>query len=75
MKSDRKEMAITIANDPTAYKLCTVCGAIVDKEAHTCPDCYAYRFDDNANAVTNAAMDLAIKEPTAVSHLDLAPEE
>ena len=47
MKSDRKEIATTIANDPTSYKLCMVCGAIVDKSADTCPDCYAYRFDEN----------------------------
>ena len=75
MKSDLKEMATTIANDPTSYKLCTVCGAIVDKTADTCPDCYAYRFDENSEAVANAALDLAIKPKTAVSHLDLMPEE
>lgn len=75
MKSDLKEMATTIANDPTSYKLCTVCGAIVDKTADTCPDCYAYRFDENSEAVSNAALDLAIKPKTAVSHLDLMPEE
>ena len=75
MKSDRKELATTIANDPTSYKLCMVCGAIVDKTADTCPDCYAYRFDENSEAVSNAALDLAVKPKTAVSHLDLMPEE
>lgn len=74
MKADRKEMAVTITNDPTSYKLCTVCGAIVDKSADTCPDCYAYRFDENPQAVADAALDLAIKPQTAVSHLDLIPE-
>ena len=75
MKHDHKEMATTIANDPTSYKLCMVCGAIVDKTADTCPDCYAYRFDENSEAVSNAALDLAVKSKTAVSHLDPTPEE
>ena len=74
MKQDRKEMATTISNDPSAYKLCMVCGSIVDKTAATCPDCFAYRFDENAAAVANAALDLAVKPQTAVSHLDLTPE-
>ena len=32
------------------------------------------RFDENAAAVANAALDLAVKPQTAVSHLDLTPE-
>lgn len=74
MKSDRKELATTIANDPTSYKLCLICGAIADKTADTCPDCYAYRFDENSEAVSNAALDLAVKPQTAVTHLDLMPD-
>lgn len=74
MKSDRKEIATSITNDPTAYKLCLVCGAIVDKSVDSCPDCYAYRFDANAEAVANAALDLAVKPRQAVSHLDMMPE-
>ena len=74
MKADRKEMAVTITNDPTSYKLCTVCGAIVDKSADTCPDCYAYRFDENPQAVSDAALDLAVKPRRAVCHFDLMPE-
>lgn len=75
MKSDRTEMANTIANDPSSYKVCMVCGAVADKSADSCPDCYAYRFDENTEAVTNAALDMAIKPRTAVSHLDLLPED
>lgn len=74
MKSDIKEIATSITNDPTAYKLCLVCGAIVDKTADSCPDCYAYRFDINAEAVANAALDLAVKPRQAVSHLDMMPD-
>ena len=39
MKQDYKEIATTVANDPASYKLCSVCGAVVDKQAPTCPDC------------------------------------
>ena len=52
-----------------------VCGAIADKSADSCPDCYGYRFDENTEAVTNAALDMAIKPRTAVSHLDLLPDD
>ncbi len=74
MKPDRKEIATSITNDPTAYKLCLVCGAIVDKTVDSCPDCYAYRFDADTEAVTNAALDLAVKPRHAVSHLDMMPD-
>ncbi len=74
MRPDRREIATTIANDPTSYKLCTVCGSIVDKEAANCPDCYAYRFDIDSTHVADAALDLAVKPQTAVSHFDLMPE-
>ncbi len=67
---DRREMANTIVNDPASYKLCLVCGAIVDRAAMTCPDCSAYRFDDDAERVANKALDLAARPQTAVSHLD-----
>ncbi|MBR5895736.1 MAG: hypothetical protein IKZ13_09375 [Akkermansia sp.] len=74
MTPDRREIATTIANDPASYKLCAVCGSIVDKSAVSCPDCYAYRFDHDTSHVADAALDLAIKPRTAVSHFDLMPE-
>lgn len=74
MTPDRREIATTVANDPTSYKLCEVCGAIVDKEAPSCPDCYAYRFDTNTSHVADAALDLAVKPRQTVSHFDLMPE-
>ncbi len=75
MKQDRREMAHTVMNDSSAYKLCTVCGGIVDRSADICPDCYAYRFDVDSDHVSNAALDLATKPQTAVSHLDLLDSE
>ncbi len=71
MTPDRKEMANTIVNDPGSYKICVVCGAIVDKAVDACPDCLAYRFDDNAAHVADHALDMAVRPQTAVSHLDM----
>lgn len=75
MKQDRKEMAKAIIDSPSAYKICTVCGAIVDALCDICPDCYAYRFDPDEEHVRNAALDLATKPQTAVSHLDSIPRD
>lgn len=71
---DRKEIARTISSDPSSYKICLVCGSIVDKDEETCPDCFAYRFDTDEEHVENAALDLAIRPQAAVSHLDLMPD-
>lgn len=70
MRRDCKEIATTVANDPTSYKLCEVCGAIVDKNADACPDCSAYRFDEDPEHVSNAALDLGAHGSSAISHLD-----
>jgi hypothetical protein len=74
MKPERREIATTIANDPTNYKLCAVCGAIIARDAASCPDCYAYRFDTDTTHVQDAALDMAIKPQTAVRHFDLMAE-
>ena len=75
MRADRKEIAGTVLNDPESYKVCAVCGAIVDKTQPSCPDCYAYRFDPDPAHVANAALDLATRNSHAVSHLDLTLED
>lgn len=75
MKQDRREMANTVMNDPSSYKVCTVCGGVVDKTADICPDCCAYRFDTDSAHVSNVALDLATLPQTAVSHLDLLDPE
>ena len=74
MKTNRLEIATTISNDPSSYKLCAVCGSIVDKTVTNCPDCYAYRFDVDATHVADAALDYAVKPQQTVSHFDLMPE-
>lgn len=71
MKQDRKEIANTVLQDPSSYKVCAVCGAIVDREVGTCPDCYAYRFICDPAVVSDKAIDLAALPRTAIGHLDL----
>lgn len=70
MRPDLKEIATTVAQDPTTYKLCMVCGALVDRHADSCPDCMAYRFDEDVEHVMNRAIDLGSRPQQAVTHLD-----
>lgn len=71
MKQDRKELVNTIVNDAQSYKVCTVCGNIADREATVCPDCHAYRFNDDAKAVADQALNLVAEPPTVISRFDL----
>lgn len=71
MSNNYKEMANTILQDPRSYKVCAVCGAIVDKGVDVCPDCYAYRFINDPAVVSDKAIDLGALPHTAVGHLDL----
>lgn len=75
MQQDRKEMASTIVNTPEAYKICTVCGGIADKTTPLCPDCGAYRFNDNPDDVANQALTLAAEPEKTISHFDLDADE
>lgn len=47
--------------DPKRYKLCLVCGNIVDKEAEECIYCCAYHFETDPEKVSNGALDRATK--------------
>lgn len=75
MEPDSKEIASTVMNDLESYKLCAVCGSIVDKSLSICPDCFAYRFDTDLGHVSDAALDLATKPRRTVSHLDRFMED
>lgn len=75
MQQDRKEMASTIVNTPEAYKICTVCGSIADMTAPTCPDCGAYRFNQNPDDVVNQALSLAAEPGKTISHFDLEADD
>ena len=54
------------AHSPEGFKVCCVCGNIMDKAATECPFCSAYRFVDDPEYVTNSALDLVTHPRTAV---------
>ena len=54
------------AHSPEGYKVCAVCGNIMESAATECPYCSAYRFEDDPEYVTNCALDLVTRPRTAV---------
>lgn len=75
MQQDRKEKASTIVNNPQAYKICLICGSIVDSMTPVCPDCGAYRFNDDPDDVMNQALTLASEPEKTISRFDLDADE
>lgn len=75
MQQNRKEMASTIVNSPHAYKICLICGGIVDSMTPVCPDCGAYRFNDTPDDVMNQALTLASEPEKTISRFDLDADE
>lgn len=67
------DLLTTAARSPEGYKVCMVCGNIVDTTANECPYCSAYRFEDDAEFVVNTALDLVTQPRTSV--LDTAQYE
>lgn len=53
---------------PERFKLCVVCGNIVDAEAEECTYCGAYRFETDPDQVSNAALDQAAHKSNALTH-------
>lgn len=53
------KMLADAAGNPKAYKVCHVCGCVVDKHAAECPHCSAYRFNEDSDFVSNTALDQA----------------
>ncbi len=74
MKPDRREIAHTIVDDPSFYKVCMVCGCVTDKESPLCPNCFAYRFNEDPQAVEDQALTLAANPEKVISRFDLEPD-
>jgi len=70
-QTDRAARAAKIAADPHGYKVCEGCDSIVTERVATCPNCFGYRFDENADAVVAQAMLLASREQRSVTAQDL----
>lgn len=54
---------------PDKFKMCLVCGHIVGKEEALCPHCKAYRFEEEASVVSNAALSQLTHERSCVSDI------
>ncbi|MFI3243678.1 MAG: hypothetical protein R3Y56_05440 [Akkermansia sp.] len=70
MNQDRKDLAQEIAEKPQQYKICEVCGAIIQRSEDICPECYAYRFNEDEQAIRNRVIDIANKPQQAVGRSD-----
>lgn len=61
------ELLTSAIRNPSRYKLCEVCGNIVELEAEECIFCSAYRFECDPEHVSNAALDQATHPRTSVT--------
>lgn len=68
----RQEIARTIIDAPTHYKVCEVCGSVISSQSEICPNCNAYRFNSNPEFVVEQAITLASREQRSVAPGDLA---
>lgn len=71
MQSSRQEMAKTIIGNPSHYKVCEGCGSIVTEVTPICPNCSAYRFDNDKDYIIEQAVLLASREQRSVTPEDL----
>ncbi|MDO4411291.1 MAG: hypothetical protein Q4C05_08455 [Akkermansia sp.] len=71
MTPERIQKAQQVLANPRAYKVCEGCGSIVTKDIIVCPNCNAYRFDENENYVSDQAIVLASRNRTTVTPEDL----
>ena len=60
---------------PDRYKLCVVCGNVVDAAADECSYCCAYRFECDPERVSNAALDQATRTRSAVTDCSSLAED
>lgn len=69
------ELLTAAINDPRLYKLCLVCGNVNDTKVRECKYCSAYRFDTDPEHVSNAALDQATHERTAVTTPEMTTDD
>lgn len=63
---ERARQADKIVKNPARYKICEGCESIVVSTAATCPSCHGYRFNGDAESVTEQARRLAQRERQSV---------
>jgi hypothetical protein len=69
--NERLAMAVAIMLNPSKYKVCEGCGSIVSLKTTICPNCHAYRYNDDSNYVVKQAECLGNSEQTSVTKDDL----
>lgn len=65
-QQERLQRADKIIRDPGSYKICLGCESILTAEVPTCPNCHAYRFEEEHSLVIAQARRLSGKERQTV---------
>lgn len=68
--ASRLAAAARIKENPKNFKVCESCGSIVARKAHCCPNCNAYRFDEDPEHVCQQADMLASRAPLSIESKD-----
>ena len=69
--AERAKRARRIVKNPTLYKVCFGCDSIVASKVNICPNCHAYRFECDEDAVVAQAKALSTREQNSVVAEDL----
>jgi hypothetical protein len=64
--TDRAKRADQIIREPGSYKICFGCDSIVSSEVAICPNCHAYRFEEDKDLVIAQAKLLGSREKKTV---------
>ncbi len=67
----RQKAAQQIVEAPQDYKICEGCESIVGAAVQICPNCHAYRFNENPEDIITQAQLLGAREKQSVSSEDL----
>ena len=69
--STRKDKALKIAANPSAYKVCEGCDSIVSLNCDLCPNCHSFRFDYSPIRVIDQAKILGKRTQQSITASDL----
>ena len=68
---ERLTQALLILLKPEEYKICEGCESIVTQKTSMCPNCHAYRFNDNVEDVIEHTREISVRERRSVTKEDL----
>jgi hypothetical protein len=64
--NDRAKRADQIIREPGSYKICFGCDSIVSADVAICPNCHAYRFEEDETLIVAQAKLLGSREKQTV---------